>query len=117
MVIIWLKYLLKSKCIIRSRIDRHKIVPRPSVYSGTLTHKPMADHQISNEIIQRNFEDVNKRFNIQDETLSKILEQALKTNGRVGSLENWKAEWSGYFKALATFVIPVVMFLLYKQLS
>ena len=60
---------------------------------------------------------LDEMFKSIDEKLDAILVQTTKTNGRVSSLENKSSEQKGYYQAVATFVIPTVMYLLYKQLS
>jgi hypothetical protein len=68
-------------------------------------------------LLDEMFRNFNEKLTSMDEKADRILEQTTKTNGRVSGLENREAQRVGYFNAVATFVIPTVMFLLYKQLS
>lgn len=65
-------------------------------------------------MVQRNFEEINGRFNTQDQTLHKILEQAMKTNGRVSALEGWRGYITGGLTVVVIILVPLLLNILKK---
>lgn len=49
-----------------------------------------------------------------DQKLDTIHEQTSKTNGRVTSLEGWKNQVMGALKMVSVFLVPVILFLIYR---
>ncbi len=60
---------------------------------------------------------VNDALNTIQKTLTKVLEQTEKTNGRVSKLENWKAYILGAVAVLTALVLPIFFMVLNEIMS
>lgn len=70
--------------------------------------------RITNEVLCErldNFFRENKEDHIQ------IIEQVKKTNGTVAELKDWKSMTKGALIIMNIFFVPIILFLLYKQLQ
>lgn len=69
----------------------------------------MADEtNYSKRELDHYFKDITERLSRQDVTLSKILEQTSKTNGRVSKLEFWRNTIGWGFGVLTTAIIFIL---------
>jgi hypothetical protein len=71
----------------------------------------------TNRELEQKFDDVHEKLDGQNVILDKILTQALKTNGRVNELENWKSYSSGALKIVQVLLLPIVGWALYQILT
>lgn len=61
--------------------------------------------------------EIREFFNEIKESLKRIEEQTVKTNGRVGVLENWRAYNTGALAVIALLVLPILGWALYQVVT
>ena len=62
--------------------------------------------------IQEGQDDFHQRIDAQ---LEKILQQTIRTNGRVNSLENWRSVLIGGWSIVTFLVIPMLVFIYFNH--
>lgn len=70
----------------------------------------MDSNPYSNRELDTHFSDIK-------ETLARIEEQTIKTNGRVSKLENWRSYTAGAVAIICLVVVPITGFLALKVLE
>jgi len=74
----------------------------------------MTNIKITNEVLCERLENFF-RENKGDHEM--IIAQTTKTNGSVASLQKWRYQITGGMIVLNIFIVPIVLFLLYRQLQ
>lgn len=72
----------------------------------------MADKPFTNREIKTMFQGQADQIKEVHADVKSVLEQATKTNGRVGKLENWQSFMRGGLAILALMVVPVLIYLI-----
>lgn len=78
----------------------------------------MADNYSKREIdfiIKGITDHIDSKDNAHEEMLNKILSQTTKTNGRVSSLENWRAYLVGAWAVVSLIVIPLFTYVYFQD--
>ena len=70
--------------------------------------------KISNEVICERLENFFRENKSDHE---QIITQTTKTNGSVASLQKWRYQITGALIVLNIFVVPIILFLVYRQLT
>lgn len=70
--------------------------------------------KISNEVICERLENFFRENKADHEA---IITQTTKTNGSVASLQKWRYQITGALVVLNIFVVPIILFLVYKQVG
>jgi len=76
---------------------------------------------ITNEVLLEKIEGlvrlIDEKFEENNKAHSSLIFQTTKTNGNVTALQKWVATSKGAFAVLSSFVVPVMLYLLYLHIA
>lgn len=70
------------------------------------------DAEYTKRELDEKFLAVHERFNQQDKSLEKILEQTTAHNGRMKKLESWQSFLKGGLAVITVLIVPILLFMI-----